>query len=150
MPTQGRAIKLTRNERRELETFGAQGKKSARAITRARILRLAADGRKDKELTELVGVSRGTVHRVRKKYQQKAKGQIGEVLQEAPRSGRPLRLDSRVEAKVTRIACSEPPAGYGRWTPQRIADQGVKLEVTDAISDESVRRVLKKTNSNRG
>ena len=42
MPTQGSAIKLTRNERRELETFVAQGKKSARAITRARRLVRAA------------------------------------------------------------------------------------------------------------
>jgi putative transposase len=150
MRKQHRAIKVTKAEREGLEKFVAQGKRSARAITRARILLLADEGRKDRELSELLGVSRGTVHNVRKKYQQKAYTAIVDLLQEAPRSGRPLKLDGRVEAKVTRIACSEPPVGRERWTLQMIADKVVKLEVTDSISYESVRRLLKKTNSNRG
>jgi putative transposase len=145
MPAQRRAIKLTRTERGELETFVAHGKRSARAITRARILLLSDEGRKDRELTEILGVSRGTVHNVRKKYQQKASAHILDLLQEAPRSGRPLKLDSRVEAKVTMIACSEPPAGCGRWTLHLIADKLVRLGVTASISHESVRRLLKKT-----
>jgi putative transposase len=145
MPTQRRAIKLTRTERGELERFVAHGKRSARAITRARILLLSDEGRKDRELTEILGVSRGTVHNVRKKYQQKASAHILDLLQEAPRSGRPLKLDSRVEAKVTMIACSEPPAGCGRWTLHLIADKLVRLGVTASISHESVRRLLKKT-----
>jgi putative transposase len=136
---------LTRTERGELETFVAHGKRSARAITRARILLLSDEGRKDRELTEILGVSRGTVHNVRKKYQQKASAHILDLLQEAPRSGRPLKLDSRVEAKVTMIACSEPPAGCGRWTLHLIADKLVRLGVTASISHESVRRLLKKT-----
>jgi transposase len=128
-----------------LEKFVAQGKKSARAITRARILLLADEGRKDRELTEILGVSRGTVHNVRKKYTHKASAHILDLLHDEPRSGRALQLDSRVAAKVTRIACSEPPAGCARWTLHMIADKLVKLDVTDSISHESVRQLLKKT-----
>jgi hypothetical protein len=47
---------------------------------------------------------------------------------------------------VAMIACSDPPEGSGRWTLHMIADKLVKLEVTDSISHESVRRILKKTN----
>jgi transposase len=150
MPKQQRAVTLTRTERGVLEKFVAQGKKSARAITRARLLLLADEGRKDRELTAILGVSRGTVYNVRKRYQRQAHAHILDLLHEAPRSGRPLKLDSRVAAKTTMIACSAPPRGCGRWTLRLIADKLVSLEVTDAISHESVRRLLKKTASSRG
>ncbi len=150
MPRTRRAVKLTKAERGDLERFVAQGKRSARAITRARILLLSDEGRRERELTEILGVSRGTVYNVRKRYQQKAHSHILDLLQEEPRSGRPIKLDSRVEAKVTMIACSEPPAGCGRWTLHLIADKLVKLAVVDSISHESVRRLLKKTPLSRG
>jgi putative transposase len=150
MPTKQRVVTLTTRERKALEDFVGHGKKSARAITRARILLLFDEGRKEHELTEILGVSRGTVYNVRKKYQQKGQAPILDLLHDAPRSGRPITLDSRVEAKVTMIACSTPPTGRGRWTLQLIADKVVELAVTESISYESVRRVLKKTNSSRG
>lgn len=68
-----------------------------------------------------------------------------EILKDEPRSGRPMKIDSRVEANITMIACSEPPKGSARWTLRMIADRVVKLEVIDAISHESVRSSLKKT-----
>jgi putative transposase len=150
MPRQRRVVRLTKAERKALETLVAQGKKSARAITRARILLLSDEGRKEREVTEILGISRGTVSNVRKQYQAKTHAHILEVLQEAPRSGRPLKLESRVAANVAMIACSMPPEGRGRWRLHLIADKVVKLEVTDAISHESVRRLLKKTASSPG
>ena len=150
MPTKQGVVILTKGERKTLEDFVGHGKKSARAITRARMLLLLDEGRKEHELTEILGVSRGTVYNVRKKYQQKGQAPILDLLPDAPRSGRPITLDSRVEAKVTMIACSTPPTGRGRWTLQLIADKVVELAVTESISYESVRRVLKKTHSSRG
>jgi|SRR5581483_4728207 len=150
MPTKQRVVTLTKGDRKALEDFVSRGKKSARAITRARILLLFDEGRKEHELTELVGVSRGTVSNIRKKYQQKGHASILDLLHGAPRSGRPITLDSRVAAKVTMIACSTPPTGRGRWTLHLIADKLVELAVTESISHESVRRVLKKTNSSPG
>jgi hypothetical protein len=77
---------------------------------------------------------------------QKEHAYILDVLHEAPRRGRPIKIDSRVEAHVTMIACSDPPEGYGRWTLHMIADKLVQLTVIDTISHESIRRTLKKTN----
>jgi putative transposase len=145
------AIRLTLDERQELERFVTRGKKSAREITRARILLLAQDGRRVTAIAQTLGVSRGTIYNVYKRYKtKKTRTLLVEMLEEAPRSGRPLKLDSRVAAKVTMIACSDPPAGAARWTLHLIADKVVKLGVTDAISHESVRQLLKKTISNRG
>jgi putative transposase len=145
MSQQRTAVQLTKAERKILENFVAQGKKSARAITRARILLLSDEGRKDRELTAILGVSRGTVHNVRTKYRQKGRVPILDLLRDEPRSGRPVKFDSRVAATVTMIACSAPPTGRGRWTLRLLADKVVELAATDAISYEGVRRLLKKT-----
>jgi putative transposase len=145
MPKQSPAVRLTAEERDVLEKFVAHGKKSARAINRARILLLLDEARPDKELAAILGVSRGTVDNVRKKHNKMEHAHILDLLHEAPRSGRPIKIDSRVEAKVTMIACSDPPEGYGRWTLHMIADKLVQLDIIDTISHESVRRTLKKT-----
>jgi transposase len=145
MPQHRRKVTLTSAERTELEAFVARGKKSAREITRARILLLAAEGKGDSEIARLLSISRGTVYNVRQRYTQKARAPLMKCLKDEPRSGRPIKLDSRVEAKVTLIACSEPPAGRSRWTLHLIADKLVTLGVTESISHESVRQLLKKT-----
>ena len=146
MPRKRLAVRLTAEERDVLEQFVAHGKKSARAINRARILLLLDEERSETDVTTILGVSRGTIYNVRKKYLQKADEHILDVLHEAPRSGRPIKIDTRVAAHVTMIACSDPPEEAGRWTLHMIADKLVQLEVIDSISHESVRRTLKKTN----
>ena len=101
----------------------AHGKKSARAMQRARILFLFDAARPEKALTTLLGVSRGTLDNVRKKYRHQEYEPLLDVLHEAPRSGRPIQIDPRVEAKVPMLAGRDPPAGYGRWTLPTSADQ---------------------------
>jgi putative transposase len=146
MPEKRQAGRLTTAERDALAQFVAHGTKSARALNRARLLLLLAEGRQAQALTPILGVASGTIYNVRQKYLKQEHEHILDVLHEAPRSGRPLKIDSRVEANVTMIACSDPPEGYGRWTLHLIADKLVQLEVIETISHESVRRTLKKTN----
>lgn len=57
----------------------------------------------------------------------------------------PRLLDGRGEAKLIALRLGKPPAGYGRWTLQLLADELVTLEVVDSISIETVRQTLKKT-----
>ena len=72
------------------------------------------------------------------------------MLQEKPRSGQPVKGDSRVESNVSMIACSDPPKGAVRWTLELIGKKLVELKVVDFICLESVRKALKKTNLNLG
>lgn len=139
-------VTLTPDEHESLSTYVARGHKSARAINRARILLLANEGRTDPAIAQVLGVSRVTIYNMRKKYHHKGAQHILDVLHDEPRGGRPVKFDSTVEAKVTMIACSEPPPGAARWTLHLIADKLVKLDVVDTISHESVRSLLKKTN----
>lgn len=55
-----------------------------------------------------------------------------------------------VEARICAIACSEPPEGASRWTMQAIADELIRLEVVDYITDSTICEVMKKTKSSRG
>ena len=150
MPGKRLVIKLTQDEQHELETYVHHGHKNARAITRARILLLSNEGMKVKEIATVLGGSQPTVSHVRKKYHTQEHAHLVDVLQDEPRSGRPITLDSQVEAKVSMLACSTPPAGCARWTLHLLADHLVKLDVVESISHESVRSLLKKTHSSLG
>ena len=150
MPKKLYHVHLTAIEREQLETYVTQGTKSARAINRARILLLADAQHSDDEIVDTLGVSRQTVYSMRKKYHQSPGHDIGTLLQEQPRPGQPIKVDTRVVSHVTMIACSEAPEGAARWTLQMMADRLVELNVVESICLESVRKALKKTNSNLG
>lgn len=137
-------IKLPEQDKAILQKYVSQGQRSAREINRARILLLANDGLTINEIEQVLGVSLATICNVRNNYNQQAHDHILEVIQDKPRSGRPIKLDSRVEASVSMIACSQPPEGTARWTLQLIADKLVQLDVVESISHESVRQLLKK------
>jgi len=145
MSKKEKVVQLTKTERAALESYLSHGKKNARTLTRARILLLLDEGYKIPAISQLLRVARATIYKLRQKYQSKLYAQMVDLIQDAPRSGRPVEFDSKVEAQVTMIACSDPPEGSGRWTLHMIADKLVKLEVTDSISHESVRQLLKKT-----
>jgi hypothetical protein len=107
---------------------------------------LFADEQKtDEEIAMLLRVSRPTVYHLRKKYHARASPHILEILQEKPRSGQPIKIDTRVESHISLIACSAPPAGATRWTLQMIADRLITLNVVESVCKESVRKTLKKT-----
>jgi transposase len=127
------------------------GINSARVIARARILllfdRSQGDKRKVAEVAEAVMVSPGTASNVKERYF--AEGSTG-ALYEKPRPGAKRKVDGEVEAHLIALACSDPPAGYDRWTLRLLADKLVALEVVDSISHVTVGEVLKKTKSSLG
>jgi transposase len=67
-----------------------------------------------------------------------------QVLQDQPRSGRPIEIDGSQRAKITALACSEPPEGYARWSLRLLADKAVELDYCDHISHTEVATILKK------
>ena len=141
MPERRYHVQLKDQEYIQLRQYVRDGGKAVRAVTRARILLLADEHRPDEEIAELLGVGSATIYRVRKNYHE---GGLARALQEKPRSGAPAKIDGRVEATLTMLACADPPEGYGRWTLQLLADKLVELDVVDSISLPTVRTVLKK------
>lgn len=60
------------------------------------------------------------------------------------------KADGDFEAHVVALSCSDPPAGFSRWSLRLLADKAVELNYIDSISHEAIRRILKKTKSSRG
>jgi len=141
-------VTLTAEERVELEGMLGKGKADARKLAHARILLQAdaADGgpaRTDEQVAAGLNVSTRTVERVRQRF-------VEDGLQAAllPRPTKRVYarvLDGAQEAHLLALACSAPPAGKRRWALRLLAEQVVELKYADAVSHETVRRVLKKT-----
>lgn len=83
-----------------------------------------------------------TVERIRKRFV--TEGSLEAALTERPRPGGNRKLSGRQEAYLLALASSDPPQGNKRWTMQLLADRLVELEVVDSLSDETVRRTLKR------
>lgn len=146
-------VLLTDEERNQLLQLIAAGTASARKLTHARIL-LKADqsphgaGWVDERIAEAVEVSQPTVARIRKQYVEE--GLSAALNRRAPRRIYQRKLDGEHEARLLALACSEPPEGQARWSLRLLADTLVELEVVEDVSYQTVRRVLKKTNSSPG
>ena len=147
MPRKFYHVQLSDDDYLQLQQYVQGGHKSARAITRARILLLADAHMSDAEIIETLGIDRKTIYRVRKKYHQQG---LEKALQEKLRSGAPSKIDGRLETTLTMLACSNPPEGSTRWTLQLLTDKLIELKAIDSISIETVRTILKKTNLNLG
>ena len=145
-------VTLTDEERVELQRMISRGKSDARVLARAHALLLADEsanrvGQRDEEIAAALHLSVRTVERLRERF-------VEEGLPAALRPKRTRRvytrlLDGRQEARLIALACSKPPQGKRRWTLRLLAEQMVELRHADTVSHETVRQVLKKTNSSR-
>jgi transposase len=140
-------VHLTDDEHQRLIAFTSKGVASARELRRARMLLLAAENRLDAEVADAVGCCIATVERVRRRCADEG---VEAALRDRTRPGGTPLLDATGEAVLVALACTDPPPGSEVWTLQLLADRLVALGVVDRISDETVRRTLKKTISNRG
>jgi transposase len=140
-------VDLSAEEREQLLGLTRKGTTQARRLRRAQILLAAADGATDAAIVRALHVARATVERTRQRF---VLGGLPAALEERPRPGANAKLDGKAEAYLVALACSDPPEGRARWTMQLLADRLIQLEQVDAISDETVRRTLKKTTSSHG
>ena len=144
-------VELTEAERVQLLLLIRQGKTPARALQRAHILLQASEGAFDHQSAAALHVSLRTVQRVRQRFAEASpEERLERALYDRPRPGSEPKLDARGEAFLVALACSTPPEKREHWTMQLLADRLVELSIVEAISDETVRRTLKKTRARRG
>jgi hypothetical protein len=138
-------VRLSDEERGRCQEVIKNLKGSSQKFRRAQILKADADGPAwpDFKIAEAFNCRVQTVEGLRKRLVtegfEPALG--GKKRQEPPT---PPKLDGVGEAKLIALRLGKPPAGYGRWSLQLLADELVALEVVDSISHETVRKTLKK------
>ena len=145
-------VTLTGEERIQLEDIVSKGKSNAQKIKHANIL-LAVDETvhgniSDGEAAKRFHCHANTVANIRERFvEQGLDAALERKKRERPAT--PPVFDGRAEARLIALACSTPPEGRAAWTMQLLADKCVELEIVEKTSDETVRKVLKKTNLNR-
>jgi hypothetical protein len=137
-------VKLTAEERSELEPLVRKGNVAGRKVQRAYALLRCDQGPDgpvwtDQRVAEPFGVTTRCLESWRKQAVQR--GPLSLVQRRPPEKPAVMpKLDGPKQARLTALACSAPPAGCARWTLRLLAE----LEVVEAISHETVRRALKK------
>ena len=147
-------VTLTAEEVEQLQSLVGKGKHAAQKVINVLIL-LNCDqsqGRDDRrtseEIAQVLQVSERKIDRVKRRFVQDGL--------EVALSGQPSqreyvsKVDGDVEAHLIALSCSNPPSGHARWSLRLLADRAVELQWVEAVSHETVRRVLKKTNSSPG
>ena len=146
-------VELTVEEKEELKAIVSKGQAAAYKQRHARILLLSDENQEqgpmmDQEIARALSVGRATVERVRRRcVEEGVESALGRREQ---LNRRRKKLDGAGEAHLIALACSPPPEGRVSWTLQMLADGLVEGEIVDSVSDETVRRTLKKTNSSPG
>jgi hypothetical protein len=144
-------VTLTEEERSDLHRLVRAGSASARKRLHAQVL-LQADASPDcpdwpdDRIHEALHVSPSTIHRVRQRFVQES---LESALSGRPMPRRPdkVKLGAGLDAHLIALACSDPPQGAARWTVRLLADRLVESGRIDGVSEETVRKALKKATS---
>jgi len=146
-------VTLTEAERGALTKLTTTGRTPARTILHAQVL-LKADASPagprwpDEDIRIAFGIGLTAIARIRHRFVEQG---LEDALRRRPaRTPRMGKLGGRAEAHLVALACSDPPDGQARWTLTLLTDRFVALGVGPVVSDETVRRLLKKTASSRG
>jgi hypothetical protein len=141
-------VTLTDEERTQLNALIAKRKADAQPVKRAYVL-LAADQNQphwlvDEQIHATYQVSIRSIERLRQRF---VEDDLQTALYGKKREKYKEKVfDGAVEAHVVALRCSQPPAGYARWTVRLLAQRMIELEYVERIGRETVRKMLKKMN----
>lgn len=133
-------VTLNDADRAYLNNLISKGEQSVRVYKRALALLELDRGKTYTTVAQTVAVTKQVVSIWAKNYRESGL----RCLEDKPRSGRPIELDGTARAKVTALACSEAPEGYGQWSLRLLAEKAVELEYCEHISHTEVAAILKK------
>jgi transposase len=140
-------MSLTNADRKTVAEIRRKGLRNAREVNRAHVLWCLDQGVPEVQILAVLGISRTALWRVRLAYLQ---GGLEWALFDVQRSGRPCKYGADAQARITALACSEPPTGRTRWTTSGLTRAARREQDLSTIGRETVRRILKKTTSSPG
>ena len=147
-------VTLEKEERENLEAITRKGSHLSQRVINALILFNCDEGpgneqrMRGEDVASILRISMRKIDRVKRRF-------VEDGLEAALGSRQGQRFHGRkadgdFEARVVALSCSKPPPGFARWSLRLLADRAVDLQYIDSVSYETIRRVLKKTRSNRG
>lgn len=154
MPAIKYRIRLTQDERKELEAVVTRGSHRSQKVLSALILLNSDEGPcqtrrfKIEDISAMLQCSQMKINRVRSRLAEEGM----DVALNGHKAQRAYsrKTDGDFEAHLIALSCGKPPEGHCRWSLRLLADKAVELEYVDSISHETVRGILKKTKSSHG
>jgi transposase len=143
-------LNLSDIQRNDLEGITKRGKHSAATKKRANILLDLDENKgvvdKQEEIAKRLRTSTVTIYNVSRQF---ALDGLEAALYRKKRETPPIPpiATGDIEARIIALACSEPPQGRTRWTLRLLEEKVVELQIVDAISDNTIGRLLKKHHS---
>ena len=147
-------VTLRAEERGELEAVTHKGSHQSQKVINALILLNCDKGEfnghrtRGEDVANILRISMRKIDRVKKRFVEE--GLDAALGRQQSQRIYERKADGELEAHLVAMSCGEPPEGFARWSLRLLADRAVELEYADSLSYETVRRVLKKTKSNRG
>ena len=145
-------VTLTKEEQEQLRVIAFKGTHKSQKVLNALILLNSDESTERKktneQISEILPISMRKIDRVKKRFVEEG--------MEIALNGHPKereynrKADGDLEARLIALSCSEAPSGFARWSLRMLADKAVELQYAESLSHETVRRILKKTNLNRG
>lgn len=135
-------IKLSKDDREQLQGMLRKGSLKTRTFKRISALLELDNGQSYVAVQSIAKLSKVSLGKLARNYA--ANGL--DCLYDAPRPGRPVRIDEQQKAKLTVLSCSEAPQGHSQWSLRLLADKMVELGHCDSVSHTMVGKILKKEN----
>jgi putative transposase len=114
-----KAIKISEEEKTELQKISRSPKSENRLSTRARVILYSTEENTYDEIMKLTGQSRASVAKWRQRYIEYGINGLNDLA----RSGKPRVIPSEKFALVIEKACQKPQDGYSKWSQRRIAKE---------------------------
>ena len=146
-------VRLSADERGQLESLIRAGKRPAQLLTKARTLlkadvSTAGDGWSDSRIAAALDTSIANIERTRRQLVEE--GFLSVLTRKYnPNSARPRIFDGAAEAKLIALTCGPAPSGHAKWSLRLLEEKVVELNIVQRVSDNTIGRTLKKTFSNR-
>jgi hypothetical protein len=147
MNTEKYIVRLSDEERQELQTIVKKLKGTSQKVNRALAL-LHADANgpdwTNEQIAQRTGLTTRSITNLRQQFVTEG---FEVTLERQKRRLPPVppKLDGLQEAQVIVSRCGSPPEGFGQWSLRLLANQVVVLDIVDSICHETVRKTLKKT-----
>lgn len=144
---------MTKEEVSELRDIINKGSHTSHTFRAAYVLLncdegVYSDKVTNEQISKVLKVGMRTIDRIKKRFVEEG---LEGVLERRPSSRvYERKVDGDVEAKLVQLCCSEPPAGYARWSLRLLADKMVELKYVESISYVAVGNALKKMNLSLG
>ena len=132
-------VRLPKRHRDKLDDLLSGGIQPVRVVLRALAISQLHQGKGASEVAANLGLNPKTVREIGRRY---LGGGLDRALYDRLRPGPAQLLDQSQRQRIVAMVCSDPPAGYARWTVRLVAEEAVKRKLVPKAGRETIRILL--------